>query len=176
MATETEKVCGICGATLEDAHGNRKRCLSCETKWEWIPTENDKTVFRAMTHLLAADRDILCNETKLPRTTVLNALTRLERQGAIESLPENNGCRGRPKIVYVLSQQYGEVPRDELDRVRQKLWHLYQFFKNLTPEDRILCQISGEQERYGEVKQFCTQQCGVRIGCMDANKDGEKHD
>lgn len=135
-----------------------------------MPTENDKTVFEAMCRLKCADRDTLCNDTGLARTSVYDALKRLERENAVVRFHPKNGRRG-PKTIYVVNPQYGELSTAEWRRLQQTTQDLYRFFSDLSEDDRIQCQLSGEAERYGEVKDFCRGQCGIRIGCMEANQE-----
>lgn len=77
------------------------------------PKENDKLIFETMCQLQCADRETLCNTTGLARTTVLDALHRLEREQAVVPFIENNGCPGRPKTIYMLNPKYGELSIEE---------------------------------------------------------------
>lgn len=135
-----------------------------------MPTANDKRVFEAMCQLKCADREMLTNYTGMPRTTVFDALTRLERAQAVVKFPLKTGRQG-PKTMYVVAPKYGELSTAEWRRLQQTTYDLYRFFSELTEDDTLVCQISGETERYGDVKDFCRGQCGVRIGCMEANRE-----
>jgi len=138
-----------------------------------MPTENEKRVFQAMTHLLCADRDTLTNYTHLARTTVHDALSRLEKEKAVVRFTQKNGHRGRPKTIFIVNPTYGQLIPEEWKRLQTSIVHVYQFFSDLHPDKLVFCSIQWGFVRYGKIKAFCQSQCGVRIGCMEANNSNQ---
>jgi uncharacterized membrane protein len=61
---------------------------------------SDKIVLEALMRLGSTDRDNLTQICALPRTTVYDALMRLERIGIVEKYLEERLKRGRPKTLY----------------------------------------------------------------------------
>ena len=61
---------------------------------------NDKIVLEALIRLGSTDRGHLTQICALPRTTVYDALMRLERIGIVEKYLEERVKRGRPKTLY----------------------------------------------------------------------------
>ena len=62
--------------------------------------ESDKIVLDALKRVEAANRSDLVELCALPRTTIYDALIRLERIGVIERYHEERMTRGRPKTFY----------------------------------------------------------------------------
>ena len=62
--------------------------------------KNDKIVLEALVRLGSTDRGHLTQICALPRTTVYDALMRLERIGIVEKYLEERVKRGRPKTLY----------------------------------------------------------------------------
>ena len=63
---------------------------------------NDKIVFEALSRVKSATRSDLVKLCALPRTTIYDALIRLERIGFVERYPDERTTRGRPKTFYRL--------------------------------------------------------------------------
>lgn len=66
--------------------------------WE----ESDKLVYQALLNCFPnwRTRPKLVEETKIPRTTVYDALDRLEKRGLVEMDKEIRHTRGRPKTFF----------------------------------------------------------------------------
>jgi len=62
--------------------------------------KNDKIVLEALLTVGSADRGFITKICALPRTTVYDALMRLERIGIVEKYLEERVKRGRPKTLY----------------------------------------------------------------------------
>ncbi|MFX0208137.1 MAG: hypothetical protein ACFFDT_19280 [Candidatus Hodarchaeota archaeon] len=62
--------------------------------------KNDKIVLEALKYVGSADRGYITKVCALPRTTVYDALMRLERIGVVEKYLEERVKRGRPKTLY----------------------------------------------------------------------------
>ncbi len=64
--------------------------------------ENDKCVYDAIRHNGHVTRNDLVNICSLPRTTIYDALVRLQRLELIDQHQEDRTTRGRPKIFFGL--------------------------------------------------------------------------
>jgi len=62
--------------------------------------DNDRIVFDALLKVNDVTRSELVKLCKLPRTTIYDALVRLERIGVVERFFEKRSTRGRPKTFY----------------------------------------------------------------------------
>ena len=62
--------------------------------------ENDRIVLEALRRVAHATRSQLVRLCGLPRTTIYDALVRLERVGAVDRYFEARKKRGRPKTLY----------------------------------------------------------------------------
>lgn len=62
--------------------------------------ENDQVVLDALKGVSHATRSDLVKLCDLPRTTIYDALVRLERHGAVEHYFEERTTRGRPKTLF----------------------------------------------------------------------------
>ena len=62
--------------------------------------ENDRVVLDALIGVHHATRSNLVQLCELPRTTIYDALVRLERLGIVEHYFEERKTRGRPKTLF----------------------------------------------------------------------------
>ncbi|MFQ5818852.1 MAG: helix-turn-helix transcriptional regulator [Candidatus Heimdallarchaeota archaeon] len=60
----------------------------------------DRIVLKALRRVRSATRSDLVKLCHLPRTTIYDAIIRLERLGTVERYPEERTKRGRRKILY----------------------------------------------------------------------------
>lgn len=62
--------------------------------------DNDRIVFNALLQVNDVTRSELVKLCSLPRTTIYDALVRLERLGVVERFFEKRSTKGRPKTFY----------------------------------------------------------------------------
>ena len=62
--------------------------------------DNDRIVFDTLMQANDVTRSELVKLCRLPRTTIYDALVRLERLGVVEHFFEKRSTRGRPKTFY----------------------------------------------------------------------------
>ena len=82
--------------------------------------DNDRIVFDALLQVNDVTRSELVKLCSLPRTTIYDALVRLERLGVVERFFEKRSTRGRPKTFYRCTQVYPTQQNGE--RLRKNIF------------------------------------------------------
>jgi len=75
-------------------------------------SKNDQIVFNVLKCVGWATRSDLVKLCDLPRTTIYDALVRLERREVVERFYENRTTRGRPKTYFGFSKCFVDASRN----------------------------------------------------------------